>query len=104
MFLKKTNRINLYEIIAAKGAISYSIALSLVKITRCILRNENSILPVSTLINEYYQINDVCISLPSLVNRNGVEHYLDLELSELEQKQFAHSANTLKNIINELDV
>lgn len=92
------------EIIAAKGATSYSIALSLVKITRAILRNENSILPVSTLINDYYQTSDVCISLPSLVNRSGVVHYLDLKLSELEQQQFRHSAQTLKDIIRELNI
>ncbi len=92
------------EIIAAKGATSYSIALALVKITRSILRSENSILPVSTLINDYYMISDVCISIPSLVNRSGVVHYLDLELSELEQQQFTHSANTLKQIIKTLDI
>jgi L-lactate dehydrogenase len=93
-----------YQIIKAKGATNYSIALALVKITRSILRNENSILPVSTLINDYYGINDVCISIPSHVNINGVEQYLKLELSEIEQEQFKHSANTLKNIIKTIDI
>ena len=61
-----------YQIIEAKGATNYSIALSLVKITRAIVRNENSILPVSTLITDYYGISDICISVPSRVNINGV--------------------------------
>jgi len=88
-----------YQIIEAKGATNYSIALSLVKITRSILRDENSILPVSTLITGYYGISDVCISIPSHVNINGVDHYLRLELSEQEQKLFKHSANTLQKFI-----
>lgn len=92
-----------YQIIEAKGATNYSIALSLVKITQSILRDENSILPVSTLITDYYGISDVCISIPSHVNINGVDHYLKLELSEQEQKLFTHSANTLKNLIKTIE-
>jgi len=91
-----------YEIIEAKGATYYSIALALVKITEAILRDENSILPVSTLITDYYGINDVCISIPSQVNKNGVEKFLKLELSDQEQAQFKHSANTLTEIIKSI--
>lgn len=88
-----------YQIIKAKGATNYSIALSLVKITKSIVRNENSILPVSTLITDYYGINDVCISIPSLINLKGVEKQLKLNLTSKEQELFIHSANTLKDII-----
>ncbi len=87
-----------YKIIEAKGATYYAIALALVRITEVILRDENSVLPVSTLINDYYGVNDVCLSLPSIVNRNGVERILRLELSSKEQAQFKHSAQTLKEI------
>jgi len=93
-----------YEIIKLKGATNYSIALALVKITRSILRNENSILPVSTLITDYYGINDVCISIPSIVNKNGVEQYVRLELSDEELELFKHSANTLKKFIQSIDL
>jgi L-lactate dehydrogenase len=92
------------QIIAAKGATNYSIALALVKITRSILRSENSILPLSTLITGYYGVSDVCMSIPSLVNRNGVEHYLELELSEEEQKLFVKSATALKHVIQTLGI
>jgi len=92
-----------YQIIKAKGATNYSIALSLLKITRSILRNENSVLPVSTLITDYYDISDVCISIPSLVNITGVEQYLKLALSDHEQELFRHSASTLKTIIKSIN-
>lgn len=91
-----------YKIIEGKGATYYAIALSLVRIVEAILRDENSVLPVSTLINDYYGIKDVCLSIPSLVNRNGVEKFLKLELSAREQEQFRHSADTLKEIIKNI--
>jgi len=97
IFLKVKN--SAYEIIKRKGATNYSIALSLVKITRAILRDENSILPVSTLITDYYGISDVCISIPSIVNLHGVEQYVKIDLSVEEQKLFKLSANTLKEFI-----
>ena len=97
IFLKVKN--SAYEIIKRKGATNYSIALSLVKITRAILRDENSILPVSTLIDNFYGMSDVCISIPSIVNIHGVEQYLKIDLSMEEQKLFKHSANTLKEFI-----
>ncbi|NEW85121.1 MAG: L-lactate dehydrogenase [Mariniphaga sp.] len=92
-----------YQIIQAKGATNYSIALSLVKISQAILRNENSILPVSTLITDVYGISDVCISIPAIVNNSGVEKYVKLNLSNQEQKLFLHSANALKNLIKEIN-
>jgi L-lactate dehydrogenase len=93
-----------YQIIQEKGATNYSIALTLVKITRSIVRNENSILPVSTLITDYYGISDICLSIPSRVSINGVEQYLKLELSETEQELFINSANTLKRIIKTIEM
>ena len=93
-----------YQIIEAKGATNYSIGLSLVKITRAIVRNENSILPVSTLITDYYGINDICISIPSRINSNGVDLYLKLDLSEQEQKLLKYSASTLKKVIKTIDL
>jgi L-lactate dehydrogenase len=61
-------------------------------------------LPVSTLINDYYGISDVCISIPSIVNINGVEQYLKLDLSNQEQELFKHSADTLKTLIKSIDI
>jgi len=91
-----------YKIIEAKGATYYAIGLALVKIVEAMLRDDNSVLPISTLINDYYGIKDVCLSIPSIVNRNGVERFLKLELSSVEQEQFRYSAKTLKDIIKNI--
>ena len=90
------------EIIEAKGATNYSIALAMQKITRSILRNENSILPVSILVNDFYGVNDVCIGIPSHVTRKGVDKYLNIQLNAQEQHLFRHSAKTLKEINRKL--
>jgi len=93
-----------YKIIDAKGSTYYAIGLALVRIVESILRDENSVLPVSAQISNYYGINDVCLSIPSIVNRNGREKFLRLELSELEQEQIKHSARTLKDIIKKINM
>ncbi len=91
-----------YKIIETKGATYYAIALALVKIVGAILRDENSVLPISTLIDGYYGVEDICLSLPSMVNRSGVERILKLELSADEEKKFRRSAETLKGIIKQI--
>ncbi|MFW5777936.1 MAG: L-lactate dehydrogenase [Bacteroidota bacterium] len=90
------------QIIEAKGATNYSIALSIQKISRSILRNENSILPVSTLVSNFYGVSDVCISIPSHVTRKGVDKFLKIELNKKEKQQFTHSANVLKDILRKI--
>jgi L-lactate dehydrogenase len=91
-----------YKIIEAKGATYYAIGLALVKIVEAILRDESSVLPVSGLINDYYGVNDVCLSIPCIVNKRGREKILTLELSEIEQRQLSNSAKTLKKIIKNI--
>jgi L-lactate dehydrogenase len=88
-----------YKIIEAKEATNYAIALALVRIVGAILRDENSVLPISTLIKDYYGIDDVCLGIPAIVNRNGVERILMLELSPTEQEQLKRSAQVVKAVI-----
>jgi len=91
-----------YEIIKAKGSTYYAIGLALVKTVEAILRDENSVLPVSTLINDYYGINDVCLSIPSVVSKGGVKDFLRLRLSEEEEKKLKTSADALKGVLRKI--
>jgi L-lactate dehydrogenase len=86
-----------YQIINLKGATYYGIAMGLVRLTRAILRNENSILTVSTLANGSYGLDDVCIGLPAVVNRQGIREIIELDLDEKEKALLAKSADVLKN-------
>ena len=93
-----------YQIIEAKGAAYYAIALALVRIVEAIIRDENSVFPVSVLINDYYGIDNVCLSLPCIVNREGASKILKLELSAQEEKLLKYSAGVLKDIIGRLKI
>jgi len=91
-----------YKIIERKGETSYGIGLALVRITEAILNDENAILPVSSLIEGYLGINNVYLSLPAVINRNGVREVLKIELSPEEKQAFINSAYSLKAIIKKL--
>ena len=90
-----------YRIIECKGATYYAVAAGLMRITQAILRNQSTVLSVSSLISDYYGISDVCFSLPTVIDRGGVENVLRLELSPDEVEKLRHSAEVLKTIIRE---
>jgi L-lactate dehydrogenase len=91
-----------YEIVAKKGATYYAIGLSVSKIVKIILRNQNSVLPLSTYLENYNGISNVCLSVPCIVNREGIKQQLDIPLNELEKAQLKKSANSMKNLIRAL--
>ncbi len=87
-----------YHIIKRKGATYYAVAAGLMRIVEAILRNQSTVLSVSSLIDGYYDLTDVCLSLPTVINRNGVERVLRLELSEQEIAGLRRSAEILKGL------
>lgn len=91
-----------YEVLQRKGATYYAVALAVRRIVECILRDAHSILSVSSLLSGQYGLTDVCISLPSVVGRKGVEKILDLPISHEEIELFKKSAGILKDIIKEI--
>jgi len=93
-----------YEIIRGKGSTYYAIGLALVDIAASILRNENNILTVSTLVDGFYDIRDVCLSIPVLVNTNGVAKTVNIHLEPSEADELRASANALKGIIRDLAI
>lgn len=85
-----------YHIIERKGATYYGIGMSLVRITKAILNNENSILTVSSYLNGEYGQNDVFIGVPAVINRTGIREVIEVKLNEKEKEQFNHSVSVLK--------
>jgi L-lactate dehydrogenase len=88
-----------YAIIERKGATYYAVAAGLMRIVEAILRDQHTVLSISSAITGAYGISDVCLSLPTIVNRQGVEKVLHLELSPSEQAGLRHSAEVLKRTI-----
>lgn len=64
---------------------------------------ENSVLTISSLINGYYGIGDLCMSLPVVLSQNGIQGQLFMELSDQEVAMFQYSAKKLKEVIEQFD-
>lgn len=88
-----------YKIIDAKGATYYAIAMAALRIVECIVRDEHSVLPVSTFVDGEYGIKNVCIGLPAIVSKNGVERILEIPLNKEEANALQKSANEIKEFI-----
>jgi len=91
-----------YEIIKRKGSTYYAVAAGLMRIVEAVLRNQNTVLSVSSLIEGYYGLSGLYLSLPTVVNRSGVERVLHLELSAEEVEGLRRSSEVLKSTIAQL--
>ncbi len=91
-----------YRIIERKGATYYAVAAGLLRITQSILRHQNTVLSVSSAIEDYYGIRDVCFSLPTVVDGGGAQRVLRLQLDEAEAAKLRHSADVLRQTIDAL--
>ena len=91
-----------YRIIEKKGATYYGIAMSVRRICEAIIRDEKTILPVSSIQHDNHGISDIALSMPAIVGRNGVEGAVPIDLSEKEEKELLKSADTLRKVIDDV--
>lgn len=92
------------RIIAAKGATFYAIALSVRRLCDTIIRDAGTIHTVSTLLTGQYGVSDVCASLPFVVGARGIIRCLEVPMTDEETEQFKYSANSLKDVINSIEI
>jgi L-lactate dehydrogenase len=93
-----------YEIIQRKRATYYAIGLGLVAIIEAVLRDQHTVLTVSSPMTGQQGVSDISISLPSIVGRNGVEEVLHIVLDGEERSRFQHSAALLKERYHQIGV
>jgi L-lactate dehydrogenase len=89
-----------YEVIKRKGATAFAVAVALVRIVEAIIRDEKTILTVSTLLNNYYGVSDTYLSVPTIIGKNGVQKVLHVDFSDEEKEKFSSSAKIAKVIIS----
>ena len=87
-----------YRIIAGKGATNYAVALAGSRIIEAVLNDERRILPVSSLLDDYTGISDVCLSVPSVVGSTGVGARLDIAMSPEEHEGLRRSADAVRSV------
>lgn len=92
-----------YDIIGKKGATYYGIAAAVRRICESIVRDEHSIMPVSTLVSGHYGLDDVYISVPAVIGSDGVEDILDINLNDEENEALHYSAQTLISVLEDIE-
>lgn len=92
-----------YHIIDYKGSTCYAIGLALVRITGAVLRNERSVLTVSSLLDGDFGLHDVCLSVPCIVGAHGIEQVVAAKLNDAEMAALHQSAAVLSQTLSELD-
>lgn len=93
-----------YEIIARKGATYYGIAMAVGRIAEGIVRDEHAVLPISVVLDGEYGLDGLCLSIPSIVGKDGVHKVLEIPLDESEYAALHASADRLREVIAHLDL
>ena len=93
-----------YRIIERKGSTYYAVAAGLMRIAQAILRNQSTVLSVSSLIRNYQGLDDVCFSLPTIVDRSGIKRVLRPDLGSAEADKLRQSAEILQGVIKTLEL
>ncbi|MFW5837020.1 MAG: L-lactate dehydrogenase [Desulfovibrionaceae bacterium] len=91
-----------YHVIEKKGETSYAIGLAMTSIVETVLKNQHSVHTVSTLMEGEYGIKDVCLSLPCVLGRGGVQKVISTSLAGEEKKALQHSASVLRETLDSI--
>lgn len=100
--IAQTVKNSAYEIIEKKKATYYGIAMAVRRICEAIVRDEKSILPVSVMLDDFYGLSDIVLSMPAMIGARGVEGLMPITLNEEEQEQLKSSAQVLKDVIQNI--
>lgn len=92
------------RVIARKGATFYAVSVSVCHICKCLLTGIDTTMTVSTMMHGEYGIDDVCLSTLNLIGHNGVRGKVNVQLTDEEISKLQHSADTLHEVINSLDI
>ena len=101
--IEEAVRTSAYHIIDYKGSTYFAVGQALVRIVSAIVRNEKSVLTVSTVLEGEYGLSEVSLGVPAMVGEAGVERVLEMELPADERKALVRSAGILKQALAQLD-
>ncbi|OKL47526.1 L-lactate dehydrogenase [Boudabousia liubingyangii] len=91
-----------YRIIDGKGATNYAVGLAVTNIIGAVMRDEQRVLTISTLLNDWEGISDVCMAAPTIVGRNGAGRVLTPPITLSEREGLTESANRLRKVARDL--
>ena len=87
------------EVIKKKGGAGWAVGIAIREVIHAVLLNNHSLLPISSLVQGSYDIRDICLSVPSILGRKGVEKHQDIKLWPKEQMALQQSGRALKETL-----
>lgn len=91
------------QVISLKSATFYAVSIVTAYICKCILHDAKAVLPLSTMLNGEYGLEDVCLSLPCVLGAKGIEQVTTPCMTDEEIAQIIHSGNALRAVTAQLD-
>src|SRR6266566_4878328 len=92
------------EVIKRKGGAGWAVGVAIREVIQAVLLNKKSLLPVSSLVQNAYDIRDICLSVPSMVGRRGIEKHVDIKLWPKELLALQQSARALRETLAKVRV
>src|SRR5204863_1077497 len=87
------------EVIKRKGGAGWAVGVAIRDVIHAVLLNKQALLPVSSLVQGTYDIRDICLSVPSVVGRGGVQRHVEIQLWPKETMALQNSARALKDTL-----
>jgi L-lactate dehydrogenase len=87
------------EVIKRKGGAGWAVGVAIREVVHAVLLNRQNLLPVSSLVQGTYDIRDICLSVPSVIGRTGVQKHVEIKLWPKEQMALQNSARALKDTL-----
>jgi L-lactate dehydrogenase len=92
------------EVIKRKGGAGWAVGMAIRDVIHAVLLNKRALLPVSSLLQGAYEIRDICLSVPSVVSRQGVDTHVNMKLWPKELMALQASARALKETLGKVRV
>jgi L-lactate dehydrogenase len=87
------------EVIKRKGGAGWAVAVAIREVIHAVLLDKRTLLPVSSLVQRVYGIDNICLSVPAIVGRKGIEGQMEIKLWPKEQMALQQSARALKETL-----
>ena len=92
------------EVISLKGATVFAPSIAIARMAEAIVKNKRETMPLSAYLEGEYGFKDICIGVPAILGKEGIEKIVELEFSEQEERAFKESAEKIRNIISSLGI
>jgi L-lactate dehydrogenase len=92
------------EVLKKKGGAGWAVGIAIRDVAHAVLLNKKTLLPVSSLVQGTYDIRNICLSVPSVVGRCGIEKHVEFKLWPKELTGLQNSAKALKDTLAQVSM